>query len=64
MKTFFPDYISYVIQLLDRYYEFTASKDTGSIAVIPVLLERIKNLRRKFTPRRGDPIYGIVIVLC
>jgi hypothetical protein len=64
MKTFFPNYISHVIQLLDRYYEFTASKDSTIITAIPVLLERIENLRRKFTPRRGDPIYGIVIVPC
>ena len=53
MKHFFPNYISHVIQLLDRYYEFTKSKDSDSIAVIPVLLERIENLRREFTSLRG-----------
>jgi hypothetical protein len=41
MKKFFPNYISHVIQLLDKYYEFTASKDSNKIAVLPILLERI-----------------------
>lgn len=49
MKKFFPNYISHVIQLLDKYYEFTASKDSKKIAVLPILLERIENLRREFT---------------
>lgn len=52
MKRFFPNYISHVIQLLDKYYEFTASNDLNKIAIIPILLERIENLRREFTSLR------------
>jgi hypothetical protein len=48
MKKFFPNYISHVIQLLEKYYEFTASKDSNKIAILPILLERIENLRREF----------------
>lgn len=52
MKKFFPNYISHVIKLLDKYYKFTASKDSNKIAVIPILLERIESLRREFTSLR------------
>lgn len=48
MRKFFPGYISHIIQLLYRYYEFTASKNFDDITVIPVLLERITDLRREF----------------
>ena len=53
MKKFFPNYISHCIHLLDRYYKFTVSKDPSNIAVIPVLLERIENLRREFISLRN-----------
>ncbi|NIM85059.1 MAG: hypothetical protein GTN82_43055 [Candidatus Aminicenantes bacterium] len=48
MKKFFPAYISHIIQLLNKYQEFAASKNPEHIVVIPIIKERIKKLQRRF----------------
>ncbi|MBI4640913.1 MAG: hypothetical protein HY731_09475 [Candidatus Tectomicrobia bacterium] len=52
MIHFFPNHIAYTVQLLDKYSEFVASKASTGIAVIPILLERIKKLRDAFQSLR------------
>ncbi len=48
MKRFFPNYISYAIQLLDRYSQFITTKDCIKILVIHNIWDNINALRNKF----------------
>jgi hypothetical protein len=48
MKKFVPNYIFYIIQLLDKYYKFVDTHEVTDIVVLPTILERIENLSHKF----------------
>ena len=47
MIRFFPKHVAYTVQLLGKYSEFIASKDSSGIAVIPIILERIEGFETK-----------------
>lgn len=48
MIKFFPSYISYVIQILDRYVRFISSQNCNEIVVAPLILEKINRLSDRF----------------
>jgi hypothetical protein len=48
MKKFFPNYLSYLTNLLDRYKQFIATKNPSEISVLPSILDKISDLRNNF----------------